>query len=190
MALVVYVFATVLMLAEGLRETLVSTGQPDNVVVIRRSSQSEVQSGIDRTQASIVESLPDIMTGADGRKLVSKEPVVLINLPKRDSGKPSNVTIRGITAEGIALRPQVVLAEDVCSAQHSEVAPAARSPAAFAAPRSATAFRSRDWNVVVADAAVPINPRSGATLSRCCRRSGAPLFCPSSGSTMPTGSKP
>ena len=40
MALVVYVFATVLMLAAGLRETLVTTGQPDNVVVIRRSSQT------------------------------------------------------------------------------------------------------------------------------------------------------
>ena len=64
MALVVYVFATVLMLAAGLRATLVATGQPDNVVVIRRSAQTEVQSGIDRLQAGIVESLPDIATGS------------------------------------------------------------------------------------------------------------------------------
>ena len=56
MALVVYVFATVLMLAAGLEKTLVATGQDDNVVVIRRSSQTEVQSGIDRLQAGIVES--------------------------------------------------------------------------------------------------------------------------------------
>ena len=35
MALVVYVFATVLMLAAGLEATLVTTGQPDNVVVIQ-----------------------------------------------------------------------------------------------------------------------------------------------------------
>ena len=61
MALVVYVFATVLMLAAGLEETLVTTGQPDNVVVIRRSAQTEVQSGIDRLQAGIVETLPDIV---------------------------------------------------------------------------------------------------------------------------------
>ena len=33
MALVVYVFATVLMLAAGLEQTLVATGQNDNVVV-------------------------------------------------------------------------------------------------------------------------------------------------------------
>ena len=81
MALVVYVFATVLMLAAGLQETLIATGQPDNVIAIRRGSQTEVQSGIDRTAAAIVESLPDIATGEDGTKLLSKEPVVLISLP-------------------------------------------------------------------------------------------------------------
>src|SRR5512141_3466071 len=74
MALVVYVFATVLMLAAGLEHTLVATGQDDNVVVIRRASQSEVQSGVDRLQAGIVESLPDIAVAADGTRLVSKEP--------------------------------------------------------------------------------------------------------------------
>ena len=107
MALVVYVFATVLMLAAGLERTLVATGSDDNVVVIRKGSQTEVQSGVDRRQAAIVETLPGIATGGDGRRLVSKEPVVLISLPKRESGKPSNVVIRGVTPEGYALRPQV-----------------------------------------------------------------------------------
>src|SRR5512136_1854981 len=87
MALVVYVFATVLMLRAGLEQTLVDTGRDDNVVVIRRSAQSEVQSGIDRRQAGIVESLPDIAVGADGQRLMSKEPVVLISLQKRDRAK-------------------------------------------------------------------------------------------------------
>ena len=48
------------MLAAGLEQTLVATGQDDNVVVIRRSSQTEVQSGIPRLQAGVVESLPQI----------------------------------------------------------------------------------------------------------------------------------
>jgi putative ABC transport system permease protein len=107
MALVVYVFATVLMLAAGLEATLVATGQEDNVIVIRRGSQTEVQSGVDRAQASIVESMPDIAIGEDGRPMLSKEPVVLINLPKRATGKPSNVVIRGVTQTGLVLRPQV-----------------------------------------------------------------------------------
>jgi ABC-type lipoprotein release transport system permease subunit len=107
MALVVFVFATVLMLQEGLRKTLVDTGSADNVVVTRRSSGTEVQSGIDRVQAAIVSSQPEIAYGPDGQSLVSKEMVVLITLQKRDSDKPSNVIIRGLDARGRQLRPQV-----------------------------------------------------------------------------------
>src|SRR3954463_231150 len=90
MALVVYVFATVLMLSAGLEQTLVATGQDDNVVVIRRGSQTEGQSGIARLEAGDVGSRPEIALGPDGRRLISKEPVVLINLPKRSNGKPAN----------------------------------------------------------------------------------------------------
>jgi putative ABC transport system permease protein len=111
MALVVFVFATVLMLQEGLRRTLVETGSWDNVVVTRRSSGTEVQSGIDRAQAAVVESQPEIAYGADGQPALSKETVVLITLPKRDSESPANVVIRGIGARGHALRPQVRIAQ-------------------------------------------------------------------------------
>ena len=107
MALVVFVFATVLMLQEGLRKTLVETGSPDNVVVTRRSSGTEVQSGVDRTQAGVVESQPEIALGADAQPMLSKETVVLITLPKRGSDSPANVVIRGIGGKGNALRPQV-----------------------------------------------------------------------------------
>jgi ABC-type lipoprotein release transport system permease subunit len=111
MALVVFVFAATLMLAEGLRQTLVSTGSYDNALVIRRGSQSEVQSGVEHLQASIVESQPEIAIGADGRPLVAKELVVLINLPKRGTNKPANVVIRGIGPTSMKLRPQVRLKE-------------------------------------------------------------------------------
>lgn len=111
MALVVFVFASILMLAEGLRKTLVNTGSYNNVVVIRKAAASEVQSGIDRRQASIVETQPEVALGANGRRLLAKEMVVLINLPKRGSNKPSNVVIRGISQDSISLRPQVKLIE-------------------------------------------------------------------------------
>lgn len=107
MALVVFVFATVLMLEEGLRKTLVETGSRDNVVVIRRSSQTEVQSVIDRVQAAIIESQAQVAFGADGERLVSRETVVLVNLLKRDSDRPTNVLIRGVAPRGLTLRPQV-----------------------------------------------------------------------------------
>ncbi|MBP7914467.1 MAG: ABC transporter permease [Vitreoscilla sp.] len=111
MALVVYTFATVLMMSEGIRATLVATGRPDNVLVLRKGAGAEINSGIERQQASILETLPGIATGRQGEMLISKETVVLNSLPKRGSGKPSNVTMRGTGPAGLALRPQLTLAE-------------------------------------------------------------------------------
>ncbi len=111
LALVVFVFATVLMLEQGLRATLVATGAYDNVLIIRRSSGTEVQSAVDRTQAGVVESQPEVALDLDGRPLVSKEVLVLISLPKRGSGSPSNVVIRGAGERGLVLRPQVHIVE-------------------------------------------------------------------------------
>jgi ABC-type antimicrobial peptide transport system permease subunit len=109
MALVVFVFSTVLMLAEGLKVTLVQTGSYDNAVVIRRSSQTEVQSGVERPSAAIIESRPEVAFGADGGRLASKELVVLVAMPKRDSDSPVNVIVRGVSQTGLKLRPQVTL---------------------------------------------------------------------------------
>ncbi|OPY08795.1 MAG: Macrolide export ATP-binding/permease protein MacB [Syntrophaceae bacterium PtaB.Bin095] len=111
MALVVFVFAAILMLAAGLQQTLVETGSPDNVVVIRKGSMTEVQSGLDRQQASVIETEAEIALGPEGERLAAKEVVVLISLPKRDRDKPANVVIRGIAAASVALRPQVRLME-------------------------------------------------------------------------------
>jgi putative ABC transport system permease protein len=151
MALVVYVFATVLMLSAGLEQTLVATGQDDNVVVIRRGSQTEVQSGIARMQAAVVESLPEIALAADGRPLISKEPVVLINLPKRSSGKPANVVIRGVTQAGLALRSQVKLVEGRMFRPGTAEVIAGRAIASGfqgAGLGETLRFASRDWTIV------------------------------------------
>ena len=109
MALVVFVFAATLMLTEGLKKTLVATGSTDNVIVIRKSANSEVQSAVDRLQASILESQPEVAVAADGRPLLAKEMVVLINLSKRRTGQPANVVIRGTSVRSLMLRPQVKL---------------------------------------------------------------------------------
>jgi putative ABC transport system permease protein len=111
MALVVFVFAAILMLAEGLRKTLVETGSYDNVVVIRKGSNSEVMSWVTRYQASILETQPEVVIGAEGRPLLAKEMLVLITLPKRGTNASSNVVIRGIGENSLTLRPQVKLVE-------------------------------------------------------------------------------
>lgn len=110
MALVVFVFAAILMLAEGLERALVDSGSPENAVVLRKGSNSEVQSPVAVFEAAIVESLPGIAAGADGRPLAARELVVLIQLPRRGGEGTSNVTLRGVSERSLRLRPQVRLA--------------------------------------------------------------------------------
>lgn len=107
MGLVVFVFAAVLMLDAGLKKTLVSTGSYDNAILLRQSSQTEIQSAVYRDQASLIETLPEVAHGVDGRPLVSKETLVLTQIPKRGSDRPQNVVVRGLPAMGLTLRPQV-----------------------------------------------------------------------------------
>jgi ABC-type antimicrobial peptide transport system permease subunit len=111
MALVVFVFTTILMMAYGLEKTLIDTGSYDNGVVIRKGSGAEVMSWVSRSQASIIESDPQVAVGIDGKPLFAKELNVLITLPKIIGNKQSNVTIRGIGDASLKLRPQVQLME-------------------------------------------------------------------------------
>lgn len=109
MALVVFAFAAILMLAAGLESTLVDSGSADNAIFIRKGANSEVQSGVGRAEAAIVAAQPEIATDALGRPLVARELLVLINLPKRGGPGSSNVAIRGVSAASLGLRPQVAL---------------------------------------------------------------------------------
>ena len=151
MALVVFVFATVQMLEEGLRQTLVETGSPDNVVITRRSAGTEVQSLIDRYQAAIVENQPEIANGTDGTRLTSKETIVLISLSKRGSDKASNVLIRGISQKALELRPQVRIMEGRMFRPGSTEIMAGKSVAeryTGAGVGETLRFGQREWTVV------------------------------------------
>jgi len=151
MALVVYVFATVLMMSEGIRNTLVATGQPNNLIVLRKGAGAEINSGISREQANLLQTLPGLATDAGGQPLLSKEPVVLNNLPKRDSGKPSNVTMRGTSDTGLALRPQVRISEGrMFRPGSSEVVVGKAVARGFAGVQIGASLRfgGRDWRIV------------------------------------------
>lgn len=151
MALVVFVFATVLMLDEGLKQTLTATGLPENIIAIRKGAQTEVQSGVSRAEADILESQPDIAVDARGRRLVSKESVVLISLNKKSSGKPANIVVRGSSDIGLALRPQVKIVEGRnIRPGTSEIIVGRAIADGFAGvqPGASLRFARRDWVVV------------------------------------------
>ena len=110
-ALVVAILVGAFALASGFQAALIETGSPENLIVLRTGADSEISSGISRDAANILRALPDVQVGADGRPLASAEMVVLINQPRLGQGGSSNVTVRGIDAEGLNLRNQVKVVE-------------------------------------------------------------------------------
>lgn len=151
MALVVFVFAAVLMLDAGLRATLVATGSDLNVLFIRKGAQTEVQSGVARDQAALIESLPQVARDAEGRPLVSKEVVVLNSLTKVDTGRRSNVPVRGVTPMGLQLRPHVKVVDGrLFRPGSSEIIVGAAVARQFAGVQvgQSLSFAQRQWTVV------------------------------------------
>jgi putative ABC transport system permease protein len=102
-ALTVAVFVSILAMVQGLQNTLVETGDPLNLVVIRKGSLSEVNSFFNRDIKGIVETI-------DGVEHVAGEIIVLINSP-RTTGETTNIMVRGISESSLELRPQVKIAE-------------------------------------------------------------------------------
>ncbi|QSN65164.1 MULTISPECIES: ABC transporter permease [unclassified Caballeronia] len=151
LALVVFVFATVLMLDAGLKKTLVSTGERDNVVVIRKGAETEIQSSVDRAQANVMAMHPSVAMNRDGQPLASKETVVLISLIKLGANTPANVVIRGVSPMGVELRPQVKLsAGRMFRRGSSEIIVGSNIAKGFAGTRIGDhlRFAQRDWTVV------------------------------------------
>ena len=95
--LTVAVLLTSLALVEGLRASFVATGHPQHVLVTRKGSLSELTSVISRT------SFQELRAKAGVRK-ASLELVTGINLGK------ANTSLRGLTADGVAMREHVRLA--------------------------------------------------------------------------------
>src|SRR3954453_21019049 len=111
-ALVVAVFVVVQSLAAGLEKASGRTGDPRNLMIVRRGSLSESGSQITREQFNTIQYSPEIACDTEGRPLISADSLVIINLPRGgDMAGEANVTLRGVSPNGFALRPQVALTD-------------------------------------------------------------------------------
>ena len=111
LSLVVFVFAAVLMMAYGVEKTLTDTGSDDNAIILRKSATAELQSQIDRDAVGIVKAYPEVAQTSDGKPFATNELYVIINLSKKGTNDMGNVTVRGVTAQSMSLRPWVKLIE-------------------------------------------------------------------------------
>ena len=110
-AMVVAVFVMTMSIAQGFRLTLVSSGQVDNAIVLRKGATSETVSAVTRQQVPLLEAMPQVARGKDGRPLVSPEMVVIISLPRTTDGAPANVPVRGVGPKAYEVRDTIKIVE-------------------------------------------------------------------------------
>jgi putative ABC transport system permease protein len=106
---VVAVLISVLAMATGFQRTIVATGRDDRAIVLRGGSDSELASTLSREATLTVMDAPGIRKDAAGKPIASAEAVVIVDLPKKSNDSGANVTIRGVGAEGMMLRPEIHL---------------------------------------------------------------------------------
>ena len=107
---VVIVFVAVLSIAEGFRAALTGAGSPDTAIVMRGGSDSELSSGISLAATRIVKDAPGVRRG-DGGPVASAELFVVVDAPKRSTGTPANVPLRGVEPAAFGVREEVRLVE-------------------------------------------------------------------------------
>jgi len=110
-AMVVAVFVMTLAIAQGFRATLVASGSPGNAIVLRKSSTAETTSAVMRPDLPIVESLPQVARGSDGRPLSSAELLTIIALPRQTDNQPANVPVRGVGPRAFDVRETLKFVE-------------------------------------------------------------------------------
>ena len=98
-------------LLAGLDRAFVTSGDAQNVLVMRKGSQAELSGGFDASLFPTLKTLPGIAKDSHGEPMASGEWVVVIVLPRADGTGEVNVTVRGMMPDGLELRPKVKILE-------------------------------------------------------------------------------
>ncbi len=102
--LTVAVLLAVLGLVSGLQKAFASTGDPLHVLVMRKGGNAELTSLLTQEQFQVVKSFPGIATGPNGQPMASLEVVTIANMPSPDKPDGTNITLRGLSPAGLAMR--------------------------------------------------------------------------------------
>jgi putative ABC transport system permease protein len=101
--LTVAVFLMVMALARGIDLTLSSSGEPQNMIVLREGSTAELNSSVSRENFKDVMYLDGVQREAD-QPLATGELITLIYKARKGMSQGSNVTVRGVGPMSFKLR--------------------------------------------------------------------------------------
>ncbi len=103
-ALTVAVLLSIFALVDGLRTALSSTGHPLNIMVMRKGSTAELNSTVTQETFRVIKVKPGIAKDAKGEPQASLEVVTVIILESPEIPSGINITLRGLTVDGFAMR--------------------------------------------------------------------------------------
>jgi len=104
---VVAVLVSVLAMGAGFRHTLADSGRADRAIILRGGSDAELNSNLTRADVDTIGNAPGLAQDSDGKALLSKELVTVVNIPKIDTGTDANITLRGVGLELTKVRPEL-----------------------------------------------------------------------------------
>ena len=107
---VVVVFVAVLSIAEGFRAALAGAGSPDTAIVMRGGSDTELSSVLPLDSTRVIKDAPGVRR-ATGGVVASAELFVVVDVPKRSTGSPANVPLRGVEPAAFGVRDEVRIVE-------------------------------------------------------------------------------
>lgn len=103
-ALTVAVLVSSLALVNGLRTTFANTGNPLQILALRKGGNSELGSSVSRDSYELLRTMSGIARNNANEPVASLEMVQVINLPSVDDPKGMNVSLRGLLPIGMAMR--------------------------------------------------------------------------------------
>ncbi len=110
-ALTVAVLLSVFALVEGLRTSLTATGHPLNILVTRNGATAELNSSMTQEQFQTIKVKQGIASLPNGEPMASLELVTVIILESPENPSGINISLRGLTTTGFAMREYVSIAE-------------------------------------------------------------------------------
>lgn len=109
-AIVVAVLLAFLAMGNGFRKTVQNTGSDSVAILMRESSQAELNSVLTREQVNLIETAPGIVRDENG-PLVSAELYVIVDGIKKSSQTKVNLPFRGLDRRGIDIRENIRVVE-------------------------------------------------------------------------------
>jgi putative ABC transport system permease protein len=105
-ALVVFVLASSMMLAAGIKKTLGSAGKPENAIALRAGSDAELGSVVEESSVPLILAAPGVAHDERGQPIGAAEIIVVAAMEKLGTTGVTNVSIRGVSEDVMRFRPE------------------------------------------------------------------------------------